>query len=89
MTQAGIDFAKLQSQRGEFRLVQYTPEKRSIKCEINETLTLKLKQIKNGINVMIKNASKFVTLTIDEFKFICDSEVGIQFLSSVLNTQAK
>ena len=87
MTQAAVDYAKLQYKQGEFRDIQYIPRKKTIKCEVDDTVTLKLKKTRNGISVIIKNATKFVTLTDETFNFICNSLEGIQFLISFLNEQ--
>ena len=87
MTQAAVDFAKLQQDQGEFRDIQYIPKKKTITCEVSDTVTLKLKNTKNGVTVMIWNASKFVTLNDKTFKFICDSQEQIRFLVSFLEQQ--
>ena len=88
MTQAAVDFAKLQNDQGEFRDIQYIPKKKkTITCEVSDTVTLKLKNTKNGVTVMIWNASKFVTLNDKTFKFICDLQEQIRFLVSFLEQQ--
>ena len=88
MTQAAVDFAKLQHDQGEFMNIQYiTTKKKTIICEVSDTVTLKLKNTKNGITVMIWNASKFVTLSDETFHFICDSQEQIRFLVSFLEQQ--
>ena len=87
MAQADLENAKIQFQRGEFRCIQYTPDKRIIKCAINETVSLMLKKTSKGITVTIRNSSKYVSLTEDIFKFICDAFVSIDFLKSFLEEQ--
>ena len=84
MAQASFDFARIQYERGEFRNIQYIPLKKTVRCEISDNVTLKIKKTCNGITVMIRNASKFVTLPNDTFNFICNSQERIQFLMSFL-----
>ena len=44
MAQASIDFARIQYERGEFRNIQYIPLKKTIRCEISDNVTLKIKK---------------------------------------------
>lgn len=87
MTQQLINHCNRLYINGEFRLIQYIPEKKVIICDVNETVTLVLKRTNAGVTVMIKNASKYVTLTEEVLKFICDSHVSIGYLCSFLEKQ--
>lgn len=89
MSQAEVEHAKLQFELGEFRIVEYKTAKRRIICHVNETTSLELKQTNCGVIVMIKSASKYVTITREVFKFICDSYMSIDYLCSILEKSVK
>jgi hypothetical protein len=85
MAQAIVDSARVSFDKGEFNSIEY--DKRKIKCIVNETVTLVIKKTNNGITVMIKNASKYVTLTEDVLQFICNAHVSISYLCTLLEHQ--
>ena len=86
MAQVMIENTRQNFQLIEFDNIQQNRKKRSITCRVNETVTIVLKKSSTGINIKIVNASKYVTLTRDVFRFICNANVSVLFLCSLLET---
>lgn len=88
MTQIAVDNAKLHFQNRDFQSVRYLPRKNTIICDVNETVSIVLKKRNGKITVQIRNLSKYVSLTEELFKFICDCNVSISFLISMLEHES-
>jgi len=87
MTQRQVDEVHAFNTLDEFRAVHWAPDR--VHCQLDDRFSLIVKRCNQTVYVLLRSGQKRIKIPYDVFNSICNSQITVDYLKYVLETQCE